>query len=544
MPTGQVSGLASGINWQETIQLIMQIESQPKVALEDRKQVYENKLAAWQALNTKLLALKTSMDGLNELDEILTKAASSTEQDILTASATSSAATGSYSVLVNKLALGDKVTHGGFADANTTAITTTDGTFTYQYGTGAEAETITVDVPAGSTLTELAAAINNDVNNPGIVATILNDGGSLNPPFHLILSGETGAANVIPTANIVCTNLTNFTNTFTQTQIAQDAEIRVDGYPPSTWILSSDNDVSDVIAGVVLHLHSADPTSAAVVTVSNDTNAASTKIQDFVTAYNEVVNLINADTVYNADSETAGTLFGDASVIAIKSNLQTIIASAVPGLQENAAFQSLSEIGVKTGAGGQLSVNSTKLNAALQDNFNAVGDLFAFTSSSTNNNLSYFLSSSATQGGVYSVVANYDGSGNLLSATLNGREATIDGDYIIGMEGNPEAGLRIKFTDPGNGPGTLSADVNIGTGSAVEIANKISFLTDPMDGTVHFAEEGIQDTIDSIDIQIENWDTRLAAKQAQLEREFLSMESMISKLNGQSNYVSSMLSQL
>ena len=86
MPTGQVTGLASGINWQETIQLIMQIESQPVAALEDRKQVHEDRLAAWQQINTKLLALKTAMEGMNELNEVLTKAATSSEQDILTIS--------------------------------------------------------------------------------------------------------------------------------------------------------------------------------------------------------------------------------------------------------------------------------------------------------------------------------------------------------------------------------------------------------------------------------------------------------------------------
>jgi flagellar hook-associated protein 2 len=545
MASSQVTGLASGISWDQTIQALMQIESQPMVLLEQRKAAQENKLSAWQAINTKLLALKTAMEGMSTLDQVLTKAASSTDQDILTASADSSAATGSYSVLVNQLALGDKVIHDGFVDANTTAVTSTDGTFQYTYGTGTDAEHITLNVAAGSTLADLAQIINNDVNNPGVTATILNDGGTTNA-YHLVLSGETGAVNTI---TAISNTLTNFANTFATTQHAQNAEIRVDGYPETTWIESASNDVSGAIAGVTLHLHSFDQTTAATVTISNDTQAATAKIQNFVDAFNEVVTLVNTDTAYDSTSKTAGNLFGDASVIGIKGSLQSIIASAVPGLQDNAAFKSLSEVGVKSGSGGMLSVDSTKLTNALQDNYTAVGDLFAFTSGSTSNNLVYFTSNESTHGGVYTVQANYDGSGNLLSATIGGNEAEIQGNlqsgyYIIGKDGNPEAGLHIKFTNPGNGPGTLTANVNIGTGCAVQIDNQMTSLTDPTEGTVHYAKDGIQRTMDSLDKQIEEWQMRLDAKQKQLTQEFTNMETLISNLKGQGQYISAMVSQL
>ncbi len=540
MATSSISGIASGIDWQQTVQLIMEIESQPMVALEERKATYESKLAAWQAINAKLLALNTAMEGMDELDEVLTKEASSSDTDVLTATATSGAATGSYSVLVNQLAQCAKLTHGGFVDANSTAVTSSDATFTYTYA-GVDH---TIDVPAGSTLTELVNLINSDVNNPGVVATILNDGSGSGTDYHLVLSGETGEDNTI-VINDLETTLTGFLNgNFDPTQTAQNAQIRVDGYPPTTWIESDSNDVTEVIAGVTLNLKTTNAL-AVTVTISDDTEAAQTQIEEFVSAYNEVIALINSNVAYNAETETAGALFGDATVIGIKNDLQSIIASEVPGLLTNAEYKSLSEVGVKSGTGGLLTIDSSKLSDALEENFEAVGDLFAFTSTSTSNNLTYFTRTEDTAGGVYNIVAYYDATGQLLdTTTINGHPVQIEGDYIVGLDGYPEEGLRIQFTNPGGGAGSVSAEIRLGTGAAVEIGNRVSFLTDPIDGTVHYAEEGIEDTIDSIDEQIADWEVRLEATQAQLEAEFLAMETLISQLQSQGNYVSAMIANM
>ena len=538
MPTAQVTGLSSGIDWQETISLIMEVESQPMVMLEERKDTYQQKLEAWQEINSKLLSLKSTMESMNEMNELLKKAVSSTDTTVATASATSEAITGSYTVEVNQLALSDKQTHEGFVDENSTAVHDGPGDATFSYDYAGESYSITV--AAGTTLAGLAAAINNDIDNPGVTATILNDGSGTSTAYHLVLTGETGASNAIEN---ISSTLDNFSSVFTETQTAQDAQIRVDGYPPDPdWILSSTNEITEVISGVTLNLISANPGETITISVTNDTDATKDKIQEFVDAYNEVIALINLKTKYDAETETAGILFGDSSVISIKNDLQTIISSAIPGQLSNAPYSNLSAIGIESGSGGMLSVDDSKLSDALEDNFTEVGELFALQTTSTSNNLSYFYSTSETLGGVYNIVANYDASGQLTSATINGNEAQIDGDYIIGMDGNPEAGLRILFTDPGNGPGSISAEVRFITGAAVQVENRVEFLTDPVDGTVHYAQEGIQDTIDNIEEQIERWEERLAKKQEQLEAQFLQMEILVGQLQTQGNFISAMLS--
>ncbi|MCX6639282.1 MAG: flagellar filament capping protein FliD [bacterium] len=543
MATSSVSGLASGIDWQSTITMLMQIAHQPVDLLELRKETYDNKLSAWSTISSKLSELKSMTESMDSLGEMLTKTATSSDTTVLSATANSGASTGSYSVLVNQLAQAAKITHDdGFADLNSTAVQTSGtGHFVYVY----EGVSHSVDVAAGTTLNELVALINNDVNNPGIAATVLNDGGASNA-YHLVLTGETGAAHTL-TIDTTGTDLNNFTNAFTQTQNQQDAQIKVDGYPPdpTQWITSATNAVTGVITGVTLNLKSADPANTITVTVANDNSAVKAKIQSFVDAYNSTVGLINYKTSYDPETKVSGDLFGDASAIGIKGELQSIIASTIPGLLDNALYNSLSEIGVKSGSGGLLSIDSAKLDDALEENFDAVGEIFAFSSSSSSNNLSYFTKTTSTLGGIYNISASYDAAGNLLdTTTINGHPVEIEGGYIIGKDGYPEAGLRIAFTNPGGGPGTLNAEVRLATGSAVELFNKIDFLIDPYDGTVHYAQQGIEDTISNIDDQISSWDARLAITEEQYKKEFTAMETLISQMQSQGNYISAMMSQL
>jgi len=78
----------------------------------------------------------------------------------------------------------------------------------------------------------------------------------------------------------------------------------------------------------------------------------------------------------------------------------------------------------------------------------------------------------------------------------------------------------------------------------VRIANRASFLTDPIDGTIQNSEDGIEDTIENIERQIERWAQRLVTKQKQLESEFLSMEILTSQMQSMGQFVSAMISGL
>ncbi|MBW2056224.1 MAG: flagellar filament capping protein FliD [Deltaproteobacteria bacterium] len=196
MATSTVSGLASGINWTDIISQLMEIERRPITLLESRKSDYQEKLSAWQTINTRLLSLKSEADSLKTASDFLAKTASSSDEDILTVSATSSAVAGSYSVTVNRLAQSHKIGSQGWEDEDSTAVASSSGTFTFSVGSG---DSVEISVDSTTTLLDLRDAINGA--DGGLTATILNDGSATNPYRLVLTADESGEENAITISN-------------------------------------------------------------------------------------------------------------------------------------------------------------------------------------------------------------------------------------------------------------------------------------------------------------------------------------------------------
>jgi len=110
----------------------------------------------------------------------------SSDTDVLNATATGTAVAGSYKIEVTQLASALKASSGAFTDSSTQI-----GTGTLTITVGGQAMNLSIDGSNGS-LASIRDAINKASDNPGVSATIVNgtDGA------HLVLSGtRTGAAN-------------------------------------------------------------------------------------------------------------------------------------------------------------------------------------------------------------------------------------------------------------------------------------------------------------------------------------------------------------
>ena len=77
---------------------------------------------------------------------------------------------------------------------------------------------------------------------------------------------------------------------FTEIQAGANASITVDG----VTITPSSNTVDDVIAGVTLNLKKAAPDTTVTLSVARDYEKVKETISGFVTAYNDVIDAINA----------------------------------------------------------------------------------------------------------------------------------------------------------------------------------------------------------------------------------------------------------
>ncbi|RZB34885.1 MAG: flagellar hook-associated protein 2 [Desulfobacteraceae bacterium Eth-SRB1] len=272
------------------------------------------------------------------------------------------------------MAMTEKEVHSGFLDTDTTEATSTDQTFSYTYN-GRER---TIDIAAGTTLSELRDLINNDSENPGITAGILNDGSGLSTAYHLTIAGNgTGAAYKITS---ITHTLDNFGGTFDETQAAQNAMVKVDGYPSDSreYIQRSSNTISDLISGVTLSLSG---TGTSTVSITDDTNAVKTKIEGIVDSINSVLDYINEMMAYDetGEGEDNGTMIGNYAFQIVRQKINDILISPVPGLTDEVdTYTHLSQIGIKTDPdqGGKWVIDSATLNDAMSDDLEAICNLF------------------------------------------------------------------------------------------------------------------------------------------------------------------------
>jgi flagellar hook-associated protein 2 len=94
-----------------------------------------------------------------------------------------------------------------------------------------------------------------------------------------------------------------------------------------------------------------------------------------VTAFNTLISDVNSQFDYNSTTNTAGTLSGDSTVQSLQQSLLSItnFASTSSG---SSIFSSLTSLGITTNSDGTLTLNSSTLTSALQNNSAAVANFF------------------------------------------------------------------------------------------------------------------------------------------------------------------------
>ena len=330
-------------------------------------------ISALGALMGSLSSFRSALAGLKTTDVFAVRSATSGDNTIFTASATSKAIPGAYDVEVEQLAKAQQLSSKAFPSGSTQVV----GTGTLTLTLGSTSFSLTID-NTNSTLAGIRDAINSASSNPGIRATIIqgSDGA------HLVLtSANTGAANSIQVATTggdgglaQLTYSPSATTNYTQIAPAQDAKIKIANIEKT----SSTNTVSDAIDGVTLTLLAQSITGKTTqLSVGYDTSAATTKVTSFVSAFNSLEAQISKLTAYNATSQSAGPMLGDSLVTGIDSQLRRTLSDAVKGI--SGSYKTLASIGITTQADGSLGVDSGKLQAALNNNFDAVSSLFGGT---------------------------------------------------------------------------------------------------------------------------------------------------------------------
>ena len=377
-------GLGNGFDFQQVVSALVAAKKAPIDQLSTDQQTLKDKLADYQTLGTNLLKLQTSAGSLDLASNFDRFTASASDTNVLSASATSEATPGNYTVNVTQLAAAHQLTNKdakAMASTTTSIVSGVSATFSFTVGTGS-VQNITLG--AGASLDDLKAAIND--LSAGVSASVLNTGTESTPAYRLVLSSmATGAANAI-TITTDETNL-DFLNTSgtggTDTlQAAQDATLIL-GDPTANpvTIQRSTNTITDAVSGVTLDLKSLTPVGTTdTVTVGRDTASLKSDIKSLVSAYNDIVKFITSRNTYDAEKKQGGVFFAESSPKTILTRLRQGLTDDVTGLT---GLTAVSGVGFKTERDGTISITDSALDTALSTNYTGVKNLFIGQSSST-----------------------------------------------------------------------------------------------------------------------------------------------------------------
>jgi flagellar hook-associated protein 2 len=676
-----LSGLSTGIDTSTLIQQLVAAESSRYNAYNAQKTTISNKLSSINSLESKLSALKSTASDLSTIQKLSGYKVSSSDTDILTATASSSAYEGSHTIKVNRLATADRwVQTAGMEYAEEYVG---KGSFVYSYNN----QESVITTSATTTLEELVGLVNNDGNNPGVTASLLYYGGT----YHMVLNGNdagsdygikinasnteswkagtalttngdnaslstklsdiitkgtmldgtesfriqgakhdgttvdytfafnssmkvshlldaietafggtvsatldngvinvtdktfgtsqmsvtlnynagTGGTSFVPPViaesvrgGSVTDALSNFAaDTFTETQQAQDSQIKVDGYPLDTtdgegntvenWITRSSNTISDVIPGVTIDLQSIGEAS---VTTTRDTSALKAKVQKFVDAYNIAAAYIKDNSGYDVATKVAGVLMGDSTISSIREAIRGPLSVTAAGfLQNTDTFTTPTSIGLTFDKDGLLSLDSDRFDEAIAKDYSAVLDLIGAdkTGFSDSNYLKFYGDSSLnTAAGTYDVqvevgIDEITGDKVIKSAriklttestwrTATWKDNIITGDLTMDSAGHPvhpENSLQISVDL--NNTGSYSAKIRVKEGFAGVVTSGLTSVLKSTTGSVKIEEKYLQNRIAEMQTRMESEQKRLDVYAQRLKEKFARMEKTLSLLQEQ-----------
>lgn len=224
-------------------------------------------------------------------------------------------------------------------------------------------------------------------------------------------------------------------------QAATDAVLNIDGMD----ITSASNRIKDAIAGVTLDLVA--PTtgsSGAALSLGRDTSGVKAKLQTLVSAYNDTLSMLGVVSDPKSTVETYGASLAGNSIV---SSVRTQVRNMVSGesTSPSGSFKALRDIGLSVDKTGQLQLDATKLDNALQGNFD---DVVKLLSNNQENQSKYNATPAGVAGEAYRKLAGMlDPSAALSSqSTSQGTRITAYQKQLDALEARMQILLK-RYTD-------------------------------------------------------------------------------------------------
>lgn len=378
MATISSPGIGSGLDVQAIVSQLVTLEKAPLTQLKSQASTIQTRLSAYGTIRSQVAALGDAAAKLASNSGWNPVKATSSNAAAIGITTTAGAVATSLTMEVSQLAKAQSTASTAVATGSaigTGSMTIELGQWSgssFAAGTGTP---VTLNIGAGEdTLAAIARKINDA--DAGVSATVLKDAsgerlllrskatGEENG-FRITVADDDGDSSDAGGLSRLAYDGVSSTGT-SQTQPGQNALATINGVS----ISSASNKLTDTLPGMTLQLSQV-TTAPVDIEVSTDTDAIRANVQSFVDAYNTLNTYLSNATKYDAATQKAATLQGDATAIGLQNALRGMMRSVTA----SAPFSRLADVGISMQTGGGLKIDNQKFNAAL-DNLDGLKNLF------------------------------------------------------------------------------------------------------------------------------------------------------------------------
>jgi flagellar hook-associated protein 2 len=388
MATISSPGVGSGLDVNSIVTQLVAIERAPITQLKKEASSLQTKLSAYGKLQSNLSALRDAASALTRTTTWAQTSGTSSDASAVTVTTDANNKPGSYAVQVTQLASIQSNVSQVYASADTLVG---EGTITIELGTWgagngftAKPATVPIDIsvgPPAKTLAEVRDMIN--AASTGITASVLTDANGSRLVFNSSVPGAANGFRISVTdtdgnntdasgLSALAYNPAVGVVTMAQALAAANAAALVNGVAVS----SPSNTMTNLVDGMTLTFNKT-TTAAVQISTAPDKDAIKKKIEDFVTAYNNLNTELANQTKFDAASKTAGTLQGDSAAVGLRALLRNTLRTESGA---STVFTRLSDVGFDVQRDGSITLDTKKLDNGLA-NLDELKKLFATSDS-------------------------------------------------------------------------------------------------------------------------------------------------------------------
>lgn len=384
MATLSSPGIGSGLDIKNIVSQLVALEKRPLESLKLQAATVQTKISAFGQVKSLVSTLSDAAGKLTSVTGWNAVSTTSSDSKMVSATAIGGTLPTSFSVEVQGLAKAQATASaalfpvGGGLGAGTLRLELGKWTVSPASFTPAAGIPVDIQILATDTVSDVASKINGA--NAGVTASVLTDASG----ERLLLRGkntgeeagfrlsvfEGGDTDPLSAQNTDATGLSRLVSGSTVTQAAENARATVNGIA----VTSATNSFANTVSGVTFKAEQV-TTAPVEITVSKDSSGVQKNIEEFVTAYNAINDLLQEATKYDSATKSAGLLQGDSTAITLQNSLRNALQSVTKG---SSVFQRLSDVGITQQRGGNLSIDSSKLSKAME-NMDELRNMFRST---------------------------------------------------------------------------------------------------------------------------------------------------------------------